>query len=430
MKKFVGALFSLLLMAVPVFAADADAFDEDIKNDAYWEGYDDGYNDAYNDGYSDGYYDGYYDGLNGNEYYDYTEGYGDDYTDDYEYDEICWVKLNGDYVWFENQDAVLIDGSALVPMREMCEKLGAEVVWDGETRSVTCLVDDKIITFTVDSADYTINDERFTLPVKVQLLGDCTMLPVRAFCEAFGATVEWDDEERDVIISYLRQLNDDEQLVYNAITKNNNDKCKADFNINASDTEIGSLNISGSLYADGANALYLKCKATTSMYYDIVSVNADVEAWIFAEEASQRHYVTINGHEIVNEDTPLDIPSTDFYEELLSVISYDSINSLFMEIKGEALQSVDNCDVIKLYHEPEYLYDDWDSGESVYGNGYDMVFHISKETGNIEKVITSGEISFSSNINMETTFEYDNVEIPALPLSAKESLESLVSPVR
>ena len=426
MKKFIGILFSLLLMAVPVFAAAADASAEYITDDAYWQGYDDGYNGAYNDGYSNGYSDGYYDGLNGNEYYDYTE----DYSDDYEYHEMCWVKLNGDYVWFENQDAVLIEGSAFVPMREMCEKLGAEVVWDGETRSVSCLIDDKIITFTVDSADYTINGEHFTLPVKVQLVNGCTMLPVRAFCEAFGATVEWDNEEKDVIISYLRKLNDDEQLVYDALTKTDSGKSKADFNINlvnigASDAEIDSMDISGSLYTDGANALYLKFKAASSMYYDIVSVNADVEAWIFAEEDSPRYYLTINGREIVNEDSYSDIWVSDFYEELCSIISYDSINSLFMEIKGDALPSVDNCDVIKLYHEPEYLYDDLDSGESVYGNDYEMVYYISKETGNIEKLIINGEIEFSSNVNMEATFEYDNIEIPVLPFSAKESLKSL-----
>ena len=96
-----------------------------------------------------------------------------------------------------------------------------------------------------------------------------------------------------------------------------------------------------------------------------------------------------------------------------------------MEIKGDALPSVDNCDVIKLYHEPEYLYDDLDSGESVYGNDYEMVYYISKETGNIEKLIINGEIEFSSNVNMEATFEYDNIEIPVLPFSAKESPKSL-----
>lgn len=91
-----------------------------------------------------------------------------------------------------DQSAIIKGGSTLVPLRGIFEQLGAEVLWDNATRSVTAKKGDMIIELTVDQKTAYINGKVTELSVEAQIIGGSTMVPLRFVSEALGADVAWD----------------------------------------------------------------------------------------------------------------------------------------------------------------------------------------------------------------------------------------------
>lgn len=86
----------------------------------------------------------------------------------------------------------LVNGSLTVPLRNIAEALGAEVVYDESTRSVTAVKDEMKVTVFLDDTNAFMNGAAFTLAVPPVRNGDVTMVPLRFFGEAFGSVVKWD----------------------------------------------------------------------------------------------------------------------------------------------------------------------------------------------------------------------------------------------
>lgn len=108
------------------------------------------------------------------------------------------VKLNGTYLPF---DGCIRDSRTLVPMREIVEGLGGEVLWNGETMTATALIDGNEISMTVGDRSITVNGAAVITDVPPQLINEKTMLPVRVLCENIGASVDWDERIRCVYIT-------------------------------------------------------------------------------------------------------------------------------------------------------------------------------------------------------------------------------------
>ncbi len=89
----------------------------------------------------------------------------------------------------------------MVPLRFISEALGLEVLWDGETRTVTVGEGDKQVKLVIDSAKITKGDgSTITIDAPAMIKDARTMVPVRAIAELFGADVDWNPETRTVII--------------------------------------------------------------------------------------------------------------------------------------------------------------------------------------------------------------------------------------
>ncbi|MDO5398504.1 MAG: copper amine oxidase N-terminal domain-containing protein [bacterium] len=111
------------------------------------------------------------------------------------------VTLNGKALVFDDVPPQIIDGRTLVPLRAIFEALGADVDWNGETRTVTAQRDDTMISMTIGSNVMTINSRSVTLDVPPQIIDNRTLVPARAAAEGFGADVVWNESERTVIIT-------------------------------------------------------------------------------------------------------------------------------------------------------------------------------------------------------------------------------------
>lgn len=106
------------------------------------------------------------------------------------------VSLNGNLVSF-SQTPILVNDRTLVPVRSIFEDLGAEVLWEEGSNSVTITKNNQTISLSINCPEMQITNDgetqTITLDTPPQLIADCTMLPLRAICEALGAEVTWDE---------------------------------------------------------------------------------------------------------------------------------------------------------------------------------------------------------------------------------------------
>lgn len=72
------------------------------------------------------------------------------------------VYINGNFISFA-QAPYIENGTTMVPMRAIFEELGAEVDYNGETKTITAVKGEKKIILTVGSKDAYVNGSVFTL---------------------------------------------------------------------------------------------------------------------------------------------------------------------------------------------------------------------------------------------------------------------------
>ena len=95
----------------------------------------------------------------------------------------------------------MIQGRFLVPIRGIFEALGADVAWDGNTKTVTGKKGDTTVILTIDSNLTSVNGDIIKLAVPATIINGRTFGPVRFISEALGADVQWDGEDRVATIT-------------------------------------------------------------------------------------------------------------------------------------------------------------------------------------------------------------------------------------
>lgn len=96
--------------------------------------------------------------------------------------------------------AQIIGERTMVPLRAIFEALGASVEWDDATKTVTSVKGETTVKLTIgDNAIYK-NGEAKELDVPAQIVDDRTLVPVRAIAESFDANVGWDGPTQTVTI--------------------------------------------------------------------------------------------------------------------------------------------------------------------------------------------------------------------------------------
>ncbi|MCE5224212.1 C25 family cysteine peptidase [bacterium] len=96
----------------------------------------------------------------------------------------------------------IIKGRTFVPIRFISEAFGAEVEWDGETRTVRIFLEktNTRVTLQIDNTIARINERIITLDAPPTIIQGRTLVPIRFIAEAFGAQVDWDGVLRKVTI--------------------------------------------------------------------------------------------------------------------------------------------------------------------------------------------------------------------------------------
>lgn len=118
------------------------------------------------------------------------------------------IKVNGTPLSVSTP-AFIENGSVLVPLREIAEALGAEVGYgagENGAKSATLVRGERSATLTIGSATMIANGKTIKLSVAPRLLGDVTIVPLRALSESLGTVVAWDGLNRIVTINEPEEL--------------------------------------------------------------------------------------------------------------------------------------------------------------------------------------------------------------------------------
>lgn len=119
-------------------------------------------------------------------------------------EENISVYVNGEKLDFDVAPRTVNDRT-MVPMRRVFEALGAEVIWNGDHGIITAVKGATKLHLTVDSDVMMKNLVPIKLDAGAMLLDERTLVPVRAVSEAFGCTVEWNEETSSVLINQVSE---------------------------------------------------------------------------------------------------------------------------------------------------------------------------------------------------------------------------------
>ncbi len=115
----------------------------------------------------------------------------------------------------DGSDRVMVNGALLtdlevpprrendrlfLPMRAVLEALGADLLWEEATGTVTAHKDGITVVLTVGSTTATVNGEEMTLDAAPFLEEGRTMVPVRFVAQGLGGYVEWNEPLKTALI--------------------------------------------------------------------------------------------------------------------------------------------------------------------------------------------------------------------------------------
>ena len=104
---------------------------------------------------------------------------------------------------------VISDGRMLTPVREISEALGADVSWDGDSKTAAITSEDLTVSFTIGEKTMVIGKRETEIDAAADIIKDRTFVPMRALAEALGLEVLWNDETKTAYLSLEKPLKKD-----------------------------------------------------------------------------------------------------------------------------------------------------------------------------------------------------------------------------
>lgn len=114
-------------------------------------------------------------------------------------DENISLTVNGKSI--ETQvPPTIIDGRTMVPVRDIFEACGAKVNWDANTKTITGEKGNTTVVMQIDSNMLFINEKVTEMDATPVIIDGRTLAPARYVAESFGGIVDWNAEDKVVMI--------------------------------------------------------------------------------------------------------------------------------------------------------------------------------------------------------------------------------------
>ncbi|MCD7778041.1 MAG: copper amine oxidase N-terminal domain-containing protein [Clostridiales bacterium] len=111
---------------------------------------------------------------------------------------VILLLVNGEFV--SDADAVIQNGTTLVPLRVVSNKLGANVNWNNDTRTAEIKSGDTVITVGIGNSYITVNGSVIETTSPASIINSLTYIPLRAVASAFGADVGYYEMKNSQIV--------------------------------------------------------------------------------------------------------------------------------------------------------------------------------------------------------------------------------------
>ncbi|CAH1206275.1 hypothetical protein PAECIP111893_02499 [Paenibacillus plantiphilus] len=118
------------------------------------------------------------------------------------------IRANPDMKVFYNGTQLIlgrppmsINDVILLPMREVFEAHGAQVLWDSELNTITATKDSITIKITLGEQKATVNEKEVDISMPAQMISGTTYVPLRFVSEILGSTVEWNGANKLLTIN-------------------------------------------------------------------------------------------------------------------------------------------------------------------------------------------------------------------------------------
>jgi uncharacterized protein YbbC (DUF1343 family) len=111
------------------------------------------------------------------------------------------VIVDNTHIFFDSEPYINEQNRTMVPVRAIAEALGAQVDWDGLGYIVTIAKNGRTVRLTIGNAMAQVNGISLPMDTAPVIKDDRTMVPVRFVSEFLGATVDWDDVTRTVMVT-------------------------------------------------------------------------------------------------------------------------------------------------------------------------------------------------------------------------------------
>ena len=110
------------------------------------------------------------------------------------------LYIDGQEIVTKVMPPIQLNGSVLVPAKEVFSTLGAEVEWRSSEKSIYVHNNETLIVLKMNSSEAWVNGETKYLNMPAKLINDKVMIPLRFIGESLGYTVKWVQESSSVYI--------------------------------------------------------------------------------------------------------------------------------------------------------------------------------------------------------------------------------------
>lgn len=116
--------------------------------------------------------------------------------------ETVEVSVDGKSVSFSDQAAIFDNNKdqVLIPLRAICEALGAQVEWDAGAQKALVTFMNKKVEITINSNRGTLNGKEFALSADAVIMNGRTMVPLDFMQKALGSKATWNADTKSVTI--------------------------------------------------------------------------------------------------------------------------------------------------------------------------------------------------------------------------------------